>query len=128
MSKTPDPFQLLLDGIADYAIFLLDQDGRINKWSTSAQKIFGYQADEIQGRHVSVLSRSSEGDSAVTNGELEMAAAHGRFEDVGWRFRKDQTQFWADCVICPIRDDQGHLQGFSLLVRDITERKKAAEA
>jgi len=129
-AKKPDPFSLLLEGIADYSVFLLNTEGQIKRWSTSAQKMFGYADEHIQGKHFSCLYPQTHetSDAANIQEELEMAAAHGRFEDTGWRVRQDHSQFWADCVICPIRDERGDPHGFSVIIRDITERKKAEEA
>jgi two-component system cell cycle sensor histidine kinase/response regulator CckA len=127
-SKPVDPLTLLLEGIADYSIFLLDPQGKVTHWPSAARKMFGYAENEIIGRHFSCLYQAEENDSALTNAELDMAAAHGRFEDIGWRVRQDQSTFWADSVICPLREAGGPIESFSVIIRDITERKKADEA
>lgn len=124
----PDPFRLLLDGIADYAVFLLDDAGCVSRWSSAAEKLFGYKEDEILGKHVSCLHPSGEADRVAAGDELTMAAAHGRWEDVAWRQRRDQSRFWADYVICPLRDEKtGEIAGYSEIIRDISERKKAED-
>src|SRR5690349_8931490 len=102
--KPIDPLSLLLEGIADYSIFLLDPKGQITHWPSAARKMFGYAEPEMIGRHFSCLYQAAENDTALTNAELDMAAAHGRFEDIGWRVCKDQSTFWADSVICPLRE------------------------
>src|SRR3954464_11679249 len=128
MAEPADPFALLLADIPDYALFLVDNDGKVTRWSASAEKVFGYPAGEIIGRHFSCLYPPEDGSAAIVNEELEMASAHGRMEDIAWRVRRDKSRFWAGCVICPLRDEQGSLLGFSHIIRDITERKKAEEA
>jgi PAS domain S-box-containing protein len=119
---------LLLEGIADYAVFMVDAEGRVNRWSSSARKVFGYTADEIRGMHFSNLYPADDENPTFFQEQLQMAAAHGRFEDTGWRVRHDGSKFWADSVICPVRDENGQFDGFSHIVRDISERKKAEEA
>ncbi len=128
MSEIADPARLFFDGITDYAVFVLDPEGRVNRWSSSASRMLGYDGDAMKGKHFASLYRSDLTDDVLNNDELEWAAAHGRFEDVGWRLRSDKTKFWADSVLCPIRDEAGKLQGYSLIIRDLTERKKAEEA
>jgi two-component system, cell cycle sensor histidine kinase and response regulator CckA len=123
-----DPLSVLLEGIADHAVFLLDADGNVVQWTSSAEKVFGYTASDIEGQHSSKLYPEADADKERVTSELQMAAAHGRFEDITWRLRRDRTKFWADSVICPLRDKRSQLQGFSVIIRDITERKKAEES
>ena len=112
--------------IPDYAFFLLDAKGCLTHWSESAETLFGYSADELRGKHMSFLyPQSDKGDSRNPESELQMAAAHGRFEDTYWRARRDGSRFWAECVICPLRGSDGELRGFTKIVRDINERRKA---
>ena len=123
-----DPFYYILDGIPDLAIFLLDSTGHVSRWSSSAEKMFDYPTKEILGRHFSCLYAADSDKTSIAQEELEMAAAHGRFEDIDWRIRKNQSRFWADCVMCPMRNESGALEGFSVVVRDITERRKTDES
>lgn len=124
-----DPFTILFDNISDYAIFLIDTKARISRWSSYAEKMFGYAPQEIEGQPVSRLHPAElEADPSIREDELAVAGAHGRFEDVSWRVRRDGSRFWADWVTCPLRDEQGQVQGFYQIVRDISERKKADDA
>jgi PAS domain S-box-containing protein len=125
--KTVEQFQLLMEGIADYAVFLLDRDGLITSWPSAAEKLFGHEAKNVEGQSLSILYPSTPPQNHDYSVELRMAAAHGRFEDVSWRVRKDGTLFWAESVICPIREDDGEIRGFSLIIRDVTERRKSEE-
>ena len=119
-------FRLLVEGVTDYAIFALDPDGRVTSWNLGAERIKGYSAQEVIGRHFSVFYP----EEAVARGwpeyELKVAAAEGRFEDYGWRVRKDGSQFWANVIITTLYD-RGRLLGFSKVTRDLTERKRAEE-
>ena len=112
----------LVQSIEDYAIFLLDPTGRIVSWNAGAQKLKGYAAREIIGEHFSRFYPAE----AVARGwpayELQQAALTGRFEDEGWRVRKDGTTFWCNVVITAVRDHDGNLRGFSKITRDVTER------
>ena len=121
-------FRLLADVISDYAIFLLDTEGRVTSWNAGAQRIKGYTAEEILG---SPFSRFYP-DDAVRRGwpgyELQQAQKHGRFEDEGWHIRKDGSRFWDNVVITALRDKDGVLVGFAKVTRDLTERKANQEA
>ncbi|PAX09202.1 ATP-binding protein [Sphingomonas lenta] len=120
-------FRLVVEGVRDYGIFALDPDGRVVSWNAGAERIKGWTADEILGRHFSVFY--PEDRRAEWPGRnLADAAANGRAEDEGWRVRKDGTRFWANVVITALRDDAGRLRGFSKVTRDITERRRAEEA
>jgi PAS domain S-box-containing protein len=120
-------FRLLVEAVRDYGIIMLDADGRIASWNGGAATIFGYPQEDIVGRHFSAFYP----EDAVATGkpayELEQAAATGRFEDEGWRIRKNGSSFWANSVITAVRDATGALLGFAKITRDLTERK-AAEA
>src|SRR5687768_11359246 len=122
-SSTSDLYSLLVDSIQDYAIFVLDPTGHVVSWNPGAQRIKGYDASEIIGRHFSVFYPPE--DLAKPALELEGAAATGRFEDEGWRLRKDGTRFWANVVITALRAPEGELVGFAKVTRDLTERISA---
>lgn len=121
-------FRLLVESVVDYAIFLLDRTGHIQSWNAGAQRIKGYRAEEILGRHFSQFYP----DEAVQRGwpeqELREATRQGRFEDEGWRIRKDGSRFWANVVITALRDEGGELIGFAKVTRDLTERRAHEEA
>jgi PAS domain S-box-containing protein len=122
-----DPFAQLIREVRDYAIFLLDTRGRIVSWNAGAERIKGYAAAEIIGQHFSVFYPEEARQRRVPDQELEIAAAQGRFEDEGWRGRKDGGRFWANVIITPLRDDQGELRGFAKITRDLTERRREEE-
>ena len=121
-------FQQLVQQVKDYAMFVLDPAGRILTWNLGAQRIKGYAAEEIVGRHFSAFYTAE----AVARGwpaeELRLATREGRFEDEGWRVRKDGSRFWANVVITALRDEGGKLLGFSKITRDLSERKLEQEA
>jgi PAS domain S-box-containing protein len=118
-------FRLLVSGVKDYGIFALDRDGRVATWNAGAERISGYLAGEIIGRHFSCFYPPEIIESGLPQRELETAAKEGRFEEEGIRLRKDGSRFWANVVITPLWDSSGSLSGFSKVVRDITERKTA---
>jgi PAS domain S-box-containing protein len=120
--------RLLIEGVADYAIFRLDPHGIVTSWNLGAQNIKGYRADEVMGKHFSIFYPQSALDAGWPEHELRVAAAEGRFEDEGWRVRKDGRQLWANVVITAIRDETGALIGFSKVTRDLTERRRAEQA
>jgi PAS domain S-box-containing protein len=120
-------FRLMIASVRDYAIFMLDPAGRIATWNAGAERIKGYKADEIIGKHFSVFYPEADVQAGKCDTELEVAVREDRFEDLGWRIRKDGSQFWANVVITAVRDDQGTLVGFSKVTRDLTERKRAEE-
>jgi PAS domain S-box-containing protein len=120
-------YQLLVESVRDYAIFLLDPEGRVATWNAGAERIKGYRADEIIGRHFSVFYPEEKVTEGFPQYELEVAARVGRFEDEGWRIRKDGTRFWANVVITALRDPSGTLVGFAKVTRDLTERRAAEE-
>lgn len=122
-----EQLRLLVQSTRDYAIFMLDPNGRIVSWNTGAERLKGYQADEIIGQHFSRFYPHEALDRGWPAYELKVAAAEGRFEDEGWRVRKDGSQFWANVVITALRDEHGNLRGFSKITRDMSERKKAEE-
>ena len=120
-------FRMLIESVRDYAIFMLDPHGRVATWNTGAERIKGYAAHEIIGRHFSQFYPEEVAKSGKCEYELEVAAREGRFEDEGWRVRKDGSEFWANVVISAVRNPEGELIGFSKVTRDLTERKRAEE-
>jgi PAS domain S-box-containing protein len=127
LRRSEEKFRLLVEGANDYAIFLLDPQGNIASWNAGAERIKGYEAGEIIGQHFSKFYPQEAIDRGWPAHELKVATAEGRFEDEGWRVRKDGTQFWANVVITALHDDAGNFRGFSKITRDMTERKKAEE-
>jgi PAS domain S-box-containing protein len=123
-----EALRLLVADVRDYAIFLLSPDGIVSSWNAGAEHIKGYKAHEIVGRHMSVFYPHEAVARAWPQRELELARAEGRFEDEGWRVRKDGTTFWANVVITAIRDSTGSLQGFLKITRDLTERRRHEES
>jgi PAS domain S-box-containing protein len=126
---TLDPalYRVAIEQTKDYAVFLLDTQGRILTWNVGAERIKGYAPDEIIGRHFSVFYTHDAVQSGWPDHELRIAARVGRFEDEGWRVRKDGSRFWANVVITPVRDDHGQLVGFAKIVRDTSERRAMQE-
>lgn len=120
-------FRLLVESVRDYAIFILDAEGYVATWNDGAQRIKGYLSGEIIGRHFSRFYPIEEVRSGKCELELRLAGSEGRFEDEGWRKRKDGTLFWANVIITALRDDQGQLIGFAKVTRDLTERRKSEE-
>jgi PAS domain S-box-containing protein len=125
--RTEEQFEQLVAGVRDYAIFLLDRHGNVRTWNAGAERIKGYRADEIVGQHFSNFYPADAVSSGWPAHELDVAAATGRFEDEGWRVRKDGTQFWANVVITALRDEAGGVRGFLKITRDMTDRKQAEE-
>jgi formate hydrogenlyase transcriptional activator len=128
LRRSEERFRLLVEGAKDYAIFMLDPEGRVATWNSGAQRIKGYHADEILGRHFSIFYPGDSVDRSKPQHELEVAAAEGRFEDEGWRIRKDGSRFWANVIITALRGKDNQLIGFSKVTRDFTERKSAEES
>ncbi|HET9350810.1 MAG TPA: PAS domain S-box protein [Burkholderiales bacterium] len=124
----PRLYKLLVEQAKDYALFLLDRDGRIMSWNAGAQRLKGYSAEEIVGRHFSTFYTREAVDRGWPQHELKIATAEGRFEDEGWRVRKDGSRFWANVVITALRDEEGRPLGFSKITRDLTDRKLHEEA
>jgi PAS domain S-box-containing protein len=121
-------FQLLVTGVSDYAIYMLNPEGFINSWNAGAERFKGYVAQEIIGQHFSVFYTEEDRRNGRPARALQIAREQGKFEDEGWRVRKDGTRFWASVVVDPIRGHSGELIGFAKITRDITERKAAEEA
>ncbi len=128
LQESEERFRLLVEGTQDYAIFMLDPQGNIASWNTGAQRIKRYRAEEIIGRHFSSFYPREAVERGWPDEELRRAAADGRFEDEGWRVRRDGTQFWANVIITALRDKAGVLRGFSKITRDLTERRQLERA
>src|SRR5689334_4505245 len=120
-------FRLLVESVRDYAIFVLDPAGHVATWNAGAERIKGYDATEIIGRHFSVFYPMERVEEGFPQYELEVATRVGRFEDEGWRIRKDGSRFWANVVITALRSSAGELVGFAKVTRDLTERRAAEE-
>jgi PAS domain S-box-containing protein len=126
-SGAPDPrvFELLVQGVTDYAIYMLDAEGRISTWNAGARRLKGYDEAEIIGRHFSRFFTDEDKSRGLPMAALETARRVGRFEAEGWRVRKDGTRFWANAVIEAIRDESGSFVGFAKITRDISQRRAA---
>lgn len=122
-----EQFRLLVQGTTEYAIFMLDPGGRVITWNPGAERIKGYKAEEIIGQHFTRFYPKEANDRGWPAFELKVTAQQGRFEDEGWRVRKDGSQFWANVVITALHDEHGNLRGYSKITRDMTERKAAEE-
>jgi PAS domain S-box-containing protein len=120
-------YRLLVEQVTDYAIFALDAGGYIISWNPGAQRLKGYVAQEIIGKHFSIFYPEEDKRAGKPEWELEVAADAGRVEDEGWRLRRDGGRFWANVVITALRDDHGTLIGFAKITRDLTERMEAQE-
>src|SRR5437016_1500184 len=117
-------FRLMVSTVKDYAILMLDAEGRVVSWNEGAERIKGYPAGEILGQHFSRFYPEEDVRDGKPKFELEQTIKLGRFEDEGWRVRKDGSRFWANVIITALRDETGHLHGFAKVTRDITERKR----
>jgi PAS domain S-box-containing protein len=117
--------KILADNIKEYSILTLDSNGRVTTWTPAAERLKGYPADEIIGKHFSIFYTKEDFESGKCERELEIATREGRFEDEGWRVRKDGTRFWANVVITPLRDANGGLRGFGKITRDMTDPVRA---
>lgn len=127
LQETEEQLRLLVEGISDYAIFMLDREGNIASWNPGAERIMGYASEEMIGRHLSSFY-TSEGVAAGTpEQELALAVEQGEHSLEGWRARKDGSRFWAAVTTAALRDSAGNLRGFAKVMRDMTERKQAEE-
>ncbi len=127
LRDSEERFRLLVQGVKDYAIFMLDPNGIIVSWNEGAESIKGYRASEIIGRHFSTFYSSEDNANGKPAWELRVARAQGSFEDEGWRIRKDGTQLWANVVITALYNEPGELIGFAKVTRDLTERRASQE-
>ncbi|HEV2500192.1 MAG TPA: PAS domain S-box protein [Terriglobia bacterium] len=128
LRHSEERFRLLVDCVQDYAIFLLDDEGRVNSWNRGAERIKGYSASEIIGRHFSVFYPAEDDRAGKPAILLRKAAAEGSVHDEGWRIRKDGSRFWAYVVITALRDEAGNLRGFAKVTRDMTREKTHEES
>jgi PAS domain S-box-containing protein len=128
LEQTQQHFRALVDGARDYAIFMLDPQGRVVTWNPGAEQIKGYRGEEIIGQHFSLFFPQEDRVRGKPAHELSVAAAEGRYEDEGWRIRKDGSRFWANVLITALYDDERQIIGYSKLTRDLTDRRRAEEA
>lgn len=128
LRRSEERFRLLVEGVSDYAIFMLDPNGRIATWNVGAERIKGYTAADIIGRHFSIFYPREARESGWPDHELQVAAEKGSFIDEGWRVRKDGSMLWANVTITALRHGDGRLLGFAKLTRDLTERRQAEAA
>jgi PAS domain S-box-containing protein len=124
LAVSEEQFRLLVSGVQDYAIFMLDPSGRVVSWNRGAQRIQGYTADEIVGQHFRIFYPRDKQLQRHPEHELRVALREGRYEEEGWRIRKDGTSIWASVVITALHDDQGRHVGFAKVTRDMTERRQ----
>jgi PAS domain S-box-containing protein len=127
LRESEERFRLLVESVKDYAIFMLGTDGSIVSWNLGAERISGYRQNEIAGKHFSVFYPVENVQAGKPKHGLKIAVVEGRFEEEGWRIRKDGSRFWANVVITTVRDEQGNLRGFAKVIRDITQLKEAAQ-
>lgn len=125
LRRSQEQFRLLVQGVTDYAIYMLDREGLITSWNAGAARIKGYSEAEIIGRHFSLFYRPEDSSEGQPMAALRNAEREGRFESEGWRVRKDGSQFWANVVVDPIRDDTGEIIGFAKVTRDVTAKRDA---
>ena len=128
LRASEERFRHMVEGVKDYAIHMVDLDGRVITWNNGAERMTGYSSQEILGQHLSLLYEPRDVESGKPERGLEEAAAAGRFEDEGWRVRKDGSRFWANVIITALKDEAGKLRGFVKVTRDMSERRRAEEA
>jgi two-component system cell cycle sensor histidine kinase/response regulator CckA len=126
--ESEERFRLLVEGVEDYAIFMLDPEGLVTTWNAGAERLQGYQAEEVVGRHFSLFYPPEDRPADGAGRDIRVGLAEGRLEDEGWRVRKDGSRFWANVVITPLRDQAGQVRGFAYVGRDMTEPRRAEEA
>jgi len=127
LRQSDEKLRLLVEGVKDYAILMLDPEGRITTWSEGAERIKGYRAEEIIGQHFSIFYPPEALAGNKPARELEIALESSRFEEEGWRLRKDGSRFWANVIITALHDKKGRLRGFGKVTRDVSRRKQAEE-
>jgi PAS domain S-box-containing protein len=127
-TTTRDPFKLLVQSIVDYAIYMLDPNGFVTSWNAGAERIKGFQTEEIVGKHFSMFYTEEDREAGLPQKVLETARSEGKYEGEGWRVRKDGTRFWASVVVDRIQDNKGKLLGFAKITRDMTDKKDAQQA
>ncbi len=127
-SVTSDPFKLLVQSIVDYAIYMLDPNGFVTSWNAGAERIKGFQTEEIVGKHFSTFYTEEDRKSGLPNKVLETARTEGKYQGEGWRVRKDGTRFWASVVVDRINDETGKHVGFAKITRDMSDQREAQQA
>ncbi|MCL1474229.1 response regulator [Argonema antarcticum] len=127
LKSSEERFRMLLENVEDYAIFFLDTDGRITRWSIGAERILGYREAEILGQPISIIFTPEDVDGGTDKQELSKAVKEGRAEDERWHLRKGGSRFWASGIVTPLRDATGQLRGFAKIMRDFTERKRSED-
>jgi len=127
LKQSEGRLQMLIVGVKDYAIYLLEPDGRVATWNWGAERIYGYRAEEIIGQHFDCFFLQEDRDQRLPDTALRIGAAEGRYEGGGWRIRKDGSLYWATTVLTALRDPEGRLRGFSILSHDVTERKRVED-
>jgi PAS domain S-box-containing protein len=127
LRESEERFRLMVESVKDYAIFMLDRAGRVLTWNAGAERLMGYQEEEIVGQHFARFYPPKDVEGGKPDGSLRAAVAEGRHEDEGWRVRKDGTLFWANTVLAALFDSEGYLFGFAKVTRDLTERMRAQE-
>ncbi|MDO9712237.1 PAS domain S-box protein [Paracraurococcus lichenis] len=128
LRQSEETFRFLVNGVTDYAIFMLDAGGRVATWNTGAERLKRYTEREILGQHFSAFYTQDDRDAGLPARVLETVQREGRYDGEGWRVRKDGSRFWAHVVVDPLRDDAGRLVGYAKVTRDITERRQAEQA
>lgn len=128
LRRSEEQFRLLVQGVTDYAIYMVDPQGIVTSWNVGAQRIKGYEPEEIIGRSFALFYDEGDRQAGVPQKSLENAAREGKLQSEGWRVRKDGTRFWAHVLIEPIRDETGVIQGYAKVTRDVTEQRQAQEA
>jgi len=128
LRRSEQQFRLLVQGVTDYAIYMLDRDGKVSSWNSGAQRIKGYAPEEIIGEHFSRFYTEEDRAAGLPRNSLEVATRDGRFEREGWRVRKDGTRFMAHVIIDAIRDETGEVVGFAKVTRDVTERMRVQQS
>ncbi|PSB53680.1 histidine kinase [filamentous cyanobacterium Phorm 6] len=127
LRESEERLRMVIEGVKDYAIFMLDTNGYVASWNSGAKRILGYRANEIVGKSSDCFYTPEDIAIGKQQEKLVTATAAGRYESEGWRFRKDGSRFWANIIVTPLRDESGEMRGFSQIMQDITKQKRAAE-
>jgi PAS domain S-box-containing protein len=127
LRQSEQQFRLLVQGVTDYAIYMMDPGGHVSSWNAGAERIKGYKPEEIIGQHFSRFFRRKDREAGLPDKAIKCAMEEGRYESEGWRIRKDGTRFWANAVVDAIHDEAGKLVGFAKITRDITEKRVAEQ-